>query len=284
MGVTGNEQATSKSMDRFLESVLCGYAVCHDVSPANSYCIFGCGPAATACKAVSDLSDSSLNRPVPFVTDRRVPGWVGKDTLCIVVGPEGSDVVSERLTERGARVVWTGTPDTECVAGFHLGSALSALVSAGLVSRTVLTDAVASARSLLSGYNDQHDILDRLRGRIPAFYSTSEMSAAAMWWSQAISDAMGVVSFYGELPEFDHNELVGWSDSNAHAPNLEIVILKGSCESKMVQTIVGCMIEVLLENGRDVTVIDIPGDDQLTADLCAICIAQSIVDSTGETV
>lgn len=266
-GSTGSATAGGPA-DRLFDAVTEGLGRRFEVPAFESCCIIGDASATALCMVARDLADHCFPRPVQSVTDGRVPGWVGPGTLCIIV-PDSGDV-ADLVRGRGAEAVVLGTGCDDS-GGHALGSILAVLISAGLVDMEGVADAVSTARDASRRFReDAGRVADAISDRVPAFYSTSSMSAAAVWWARSVSEATGRPAFHGELPEFDHNELVGWSDPNAHAPDLEAVVLRGRCESRMVEVIVGGMLEVLCENGRRVTVVDVPGDDPLTADLCAL--------------
>ena len=111
-------------------------------------------------------------------------------------------------------------------------------------------------------------------------YSTSDVHASAVSFRESLSDA-GHLSFTGELPEFDHNELVGWSDPNVHAPELRMVVLKGGSPSDLVNTIVDCMEEVLCENGREVVEADIGSGSSLQRNLRGMLVGMDVADLMG---
>ena len=85
----------------------------------------------------------------------------------------------------------------------------------------------------------------------------------------------------GELPEFDHNELVGWSDPNVHAPELMMLVLKGARSDGLVQTIVDCMLEVLDENGRKVTVVDLGSGSSFARCIRGMMLADAVAKRVG---
>ena len=84
------------------------------------------------------------------------------------------------------------------------------------------------------------------------------------------------LAFSGELPEFDHNELVGWSDPNEHAPGLAMVVLRGTGRPGLVPVIVECMLEVLDENGRDVVEVDVGTGSSALRNIRGIMLGDSL--------
>ena len=122
-------------------------------------------------------------------------------------------------------------------------------------------------------------VAEALDGTVPSFYSTSGNHSLALAWRHIVSEAVGRPCFCGELPEFDHNELVGWSDPNAHAPQLRLVVIDGGRSEGLVSDIVGCMVEVLEENGRDVVSVDVGGDNVMSRAISGIMLAFMVTEA-----
>ena len=72
-------------------------------------CVFAVGPCSVAGDLMSDLADDLLDFPVINVSDVRVPGWVGKGTLSIVLSSADDNVelaqVIKALRNVGSDVV-----------------------------------------------------------------------------------------------------------------------------------------------------------------------------------
>lgn len=276
-----------------------------DVRRSDSVCIFGIDCFSVIGEILSDAADELSARSLFCVRDGRVPGWLGAGSEAIIVSYEGDCQemlrVLEVLRSRGCgvHVMTTGGPlanacsPSELVLlpmglegaeamGYTLGVLAAMVQSSGLFNAAdALADVLPKVRSDSESISKGADALaDALRGRVGAFYSTSDVHACAVAFREAVSDA-GILSFTGELPEFDHNELVGWSDSNVHAPELTMVVLRGSSESGLVNSIVGCMMEVLEENGRAVVEADIGSGGTLERNLRGLILGLETADILG---
>src|SRR2546423_14247218 len=60
-------------------------------------------------------------------------------------------------------------------------------------------------------------LADRLEGTIPAIYGADLTVPVARRWKCQINENAKLPAFWAELPEADHNELVGWT-ADAAAP------------------------------------------------------------------
>ncbi|MDO5852759.1 MAG: SIS domain-containing protein [Thermoplasmata archaeon] len=274
----------------------------HGCGEASSVCIFCADLCCPAAEAVSNLADEVGRVPVPVVCDSRVPGWVGPGTDAILVSYSGDCpavlTARETLRARGCRI-HAVTSGGQLLRGFSRGEDL-ALVPAGLgpsgavasvlgtlcamVSGMGVLDAMPHLRRAADSARARMDDLDRvasaaatkLSGGVVAAYSASDVSACSRRVMDAVRQSTGDLSFYGELPEFDHNELVGWSDPNAHAPELRMLVLRSGRSGGLVAIIVECMMEVLEENSRDVASAGLGDGGSLSRNVAGMILADMI--------
>lgn len=276
-----------------------------DARRSDSVCIFGTDRFSVVGEMLSDAADELSARPLFCIRDGRVPGWLGADSEAVIVSYEGDcagmiDILSI-LRDRGCgvHVLTSGGPlanacrPSELVLlpmglegaeamGYTLGVLAAVVQSTGLFDvADALADALGKVRPDSEAISEGAvALVEVLRGRVGAFYSTSDVHACSVAFREAVSDA-GHMAFVGELPEFDHNELVGWSDPNVHAPELTMVILRGSSSSGLVNCIVGCMMEVLGENGRTVVEADIGSGGTLERNLRGLILGLETADLMG---
>lgn len=273
------------------------------IPAAGRICLFAEEPYSAPCLVISDMADGCAGTPIPTVTDLRVPGWVSAGTLAVLVSGRAGDALSavyDTVASRGCAVccVMPGCPLADrCVSdgnehlpvpgdgdlastyGCILGTLAAVVGGTGAMDAPeMLLDALG--RSVPG--DDAAGTARRLSDGYPAFYSTSDVRALCMGWRSIIGEALGRPCFSGELPEFDHNELVGWSDPNEHAPSIRMVVLRGRREGGLVPAIVGCMLEVLEESGRDVLTIDVGDGDAAGRDLYGLALAFSVSDAIAE--
>ena len=253
-------------------------------------CIFGCDPVSLAGEIVSDLADCRSPAPVPCISDLRVPGWVDEGVIAIVIGDTCARAMSEELASRGCRTVAIvrsveGIDGMDAIQipdglgfagsiGFALGAAASLIESAGMFDAAKI---LTNDFPIIDRFSEECGSIAPLDPeKLNAFYSTSDIHAAAEACRAAFTACAGKVAFCGELPEFDHNELVGWSDPNEHALALSMVVVRGSNGKGIVTDIVDSMLKVLSENGRDVKAYDIPGEDAAAKGCCALLLGTAL--------
>lgn len=280
-----------------------------DAEASGRMCVFCNDVCGVAADVISDAANESASVCVPHICDNRVPGWVVPGVRAVLVSHDGDDEVMIRILDdllsRGCEVICISS-EGEMIAScrdagcdvhlipsdvdeteapwFVLGL-LSAIVQAsGLFDASDMLDAALSSavasREDLEG--QVGPTADALSDGVVAAYSTSDIRASARYWRQMMGSARSDIAFFGELPEFDHNELVGWSDPNVHAPELRILVIKGAVQSQLVTEILRCMLEVLEENGRHAIVADLGSGDSMTKNVRAMVLARMVAEASRE--
>lgn len=274
-------------------------------------CIFCTDRCSVAADVISDAANEVAGTYLPHVCDRRVPGWVVRGVTAVVVSCDGDDEgmveVLRELASRGCEVLcissggalertsaelgarFTAIPDgiSEGEVPWHVLGTIAATVQAcGIFDAAdMLSRAILGAKLALGDLAEHAvEISRQLEGGVVAAYSTSDVRAIAPFWRMTLGEATGDISFCGELPEFDHNELVGWSDQNVHAPELRILVIRSGVRSALVGTIVRCMLEVLEENGRRTVVADVGGGSSMDRDVKGMVLAVMVASIIGRRV
>jgi glucose/mannose-6-phosphate isomerase len=90
-----------------------------------------------------------------------------------------------------------------------------------------LLKALSEKYSPDSGENLAVEVAEKLSGKIPVIYSTSDMlSSVAMRWKGQFSENAKVLAFANAFPELNHNEIVGWEQLPDFLTNFQIIYLK----------------------------------------------------------
>ncbi len=263
-------------------------------------CIFADGDAIVAGEVVTNYADGCCDVPIDVVSDSRIPGWIGSDTDCILLSctGESGDLVRvyDGLRRRGCRVFcispdgWLSercrrdgirpvTMPSDLRMAEGIGAALGALCR--MVQDLGVCDACDRLRSVLSSFEDDgpdraEGIADSLRSKVPSFYSQSSISACSNYWKRAFNRVAGGPAFHGELPEFDHNELVGWADPNDHAKDLLAVAFDGGGD-ELTSSLSALMSDVLDINGREVLTVAVKGSDPMEENIDGIVLGERVM-------
>ena len=103
-----------------------------------------------------------------------------------------------------------------------------------------------------------------LYGKIAVIYADEFISAAAHRWKTQINENSKAWAFYETLPELNHNAVVGYQFPVEIADKMFVVFLRTENSNK--RTMIRCQItsDLLKENDIGFTVVDAPGNDDLS--------------------
>ncbi|MEW6582747.1 MAG: bifunctional phosphoglucose/phosphomannose isomerase [Actinomycetota bacterium] len=232
--------------------------------------VCGMGGSAIAGDIVASVYRERLRRPVVTLRDYALPGWVGDDTLVVLMSYSGR--TEETLTaamqavERGCLVVGVtsggklesfygaqGVPIVRVPPGlqpraafYHLlGPLLVVLARLGVVpdvdgdladARDVLARGVAAyGPGAPAGENPARQLAAALEGAVPLVYGAETTSAVARRWKAQINENAKAPAFWAELPELDHNEIVGFEKPGAFGARAHVVMLRDPHHHRQVQ-------------------------------------------------
>ncbi len=193
---------------------------------------------------------------VPFVLwrDYNLPEFVNEHTLVLVASYSGN--TEETLSslaaarEKGARVVIMsggGKLQAEAeqqgdllvmipkavqprMAVFYAFRILvEVLVAHGLTPRSVVGELEAASQHLEkhiqawvkevpTAENPAKQLAQKMVGKTPIFYASGLMSAAAYKWKIGVNENAKNTAWYNLMPEFNHNEFMGWTSHPVEKP------------------------------------------------------------------
>jgi glucose/mannose-6-phosphate isomerase len=97
---------------------------------------------------------------------------------------------------------------------------VAALAGVGEGLRTEIDVAAAAARGLATAWGPESpedslakSLARKMHGTVPEIIGSGLTAPIAYRWKTQINENAKTPAFFAELPEFDHNELVGWSDA-----------------------------------------------------------------------
>lgn len=245
-----------------------GFPVTPDFS---GVALLGLGGSAIGADLVRAWLGASLKVPFAVVRGYTVPGWVGSSTLCLASSYSGNtEETLAALTEARNRGAWCaaltsggeleriarreGLPLFPFPAGqpprtalpFSFVGVLWALSGAGLIENP--WPALESSRRWLRGRlrlfgpatpaanNPAKLLAQRLVGRIPVVYGSNDrLSLVARRWASQFSENSKVLAYSAELPEMNHNEIVGWEHPREALKRLVPILLRDHEDHPRVQ-------------------------------------------------
>jgi glucose/mannose-6-phosphate isomerase len=219
-----------------------------DASGVDSVLVLGMGGSGVSGDVTQAVIEPRL--PVPFRTIKSygpLPEWVGRNTLVFAVSYSGSteETVEALQTahERGARLVTisSGGPLKEQASEYGIAHVeiptglqpraslgyltlpvLAVLVEVGLVpdlldeldeAIKVLADiAERCHRKRPTAENPAKSLASHILGKVPIVYGGYPLGSVAAYRFKCDLNEYGKTpAHWNELPELDHNEIVGWN-------------------------------------------------------------------------
>ena len=240
-------------------------AISRSSSGISSVVVIGMGGSAIGGEFAQGYLYDRLRVPMHVVRGYQLPAHVGPDTLVVTSSYSGnteetlesySEAVSRgakpicfttggelarRAREAGHDVVVIppGLPPRAAL-GLSLVPLLKILGRLGLAPDATpeINEGIEMTAELAEEYgatipsdgNPAKDLAEWFHGHVPVVYgSVPWVSVVATRWCGQFSENSKIVAHRNELPEMNHNEIVGWS---AHSPLTEIARVVFLCDSE----------------------------------------------------
>ncbi|MCL1905303.1 MAG: SIS domain-containing protein, partial [Methanomassiliicoccaceae archaeon] len=273
----------------------------------SKVCICGMGASAMAGEIMSDFADESSGVPITVVRSAELPKWVDKDTAAIVMSyagdtPEtlalydqalsrGCDIIcitsggelKERAVSEGSALIEV-PPGllTRSALGYMLGCTASVFEEMGVCgSRTELNKLLPSLKEYRNSLtddaadNEAMAIAKTISGKIPVIYSLVNMRAAAIRWKMQINENSRMMAFCGTIPEFNHNEIMGWTEDKVSGEFIPIIIYD-SDSAEVLKLMTDTLCRVLKSNGIDPLIFKVKGSNDLEKNLISIILGDLV--------
>jgi glucose/mannose-6-phosphate isomerase len=223
--------------------------------------ICGMGGSAIAGELIAGAYRERLRVPVAVHRDYEIPGWVGPDTLVILSSYSGN--TEETLTatmqayERncpcvaitsggklGSFYAKEGIPVVPLPGGMQPRAALLWLMVpvAVILERTEVLPPLGSeleeARETIASViaacgpdvpqeaNPAKQLAAALHGKVALIWGAEVTAAVARRWKGQLNENAKVPAYWSELPELDHNEIVGFAGMGPLTPMTQLVMLR----------------------------------------------------------
>lgn len=265
--------------------------------------LVGMGGSAISGDLLSALIREKAAVPVTVNRSYDLPGFVGERTL--VIGSSYSGHTEETVSAfqegiaRGATcygVTSGGHLQHICEQeglGFHrlpegyppraaLGYSLAAVLKiveeAGIYrvpdraweESTRVLEEMTEELSDLSG-NRAMEIARALRNRLPIVYSGSTLTEPVnVRWRCQLQENAETLAYGNAYPEFNHNEIMGWADSDWLLPRLAVITLRDGADHPRVQKRIEILGELLGDRAGYWVELESRGEHPLTRILSLI--------------
>lgn len=216
--------------------------------------VAGMGGSALAALQVKSWLADELTVPFEVVRTYVLPAYIGHHTLVIANSYSGNTEETleclKQAREKGAQIgivtsggklenaakaqniayVQLPTHIQPRMAAIYNLRALTALLVHFGVVKTERFDEIAAASTWLENETTQwtkevtvdKNLAKQLAlmavGKTPVFYAGSLMAPVAYKWKISWNESAKNVAFWDELPEFNHNEFIGWSSHPIEKP------------------------------------------------------------------
>jgi len=250
--------------------------------------ICGMGGSAIGGDVIADSLYPTMNFPITVQRFPALPRWVNGSTLVIVSSHSGNtkETLSmyDQAVQRGSTVVVITSGgkllekargDGKCIveipAGIQPRSALGHILgSMANIIETVggprcktdikkLIPKLLKFRSKLeSDRSVARTAAKDIFGKAPVIYSTSGIPSAAIRWKTQINENSKMMAFAGSIPEFNHNEVAGWSEGGARNRCI-LVFLYEENANRTVRKLSDAAIKAVVSYGIRPKVIKIRG-------------------------
>ncbi len=236
----------------------------------KSVALCGMGGSAIAGDIVAGALSERLVVPFGVVRDYYLPGWVGEDTLTILSSYSGTTeetlTCAMQATERAALCVSItsggklaaeyaeqGVPVVPVPQGLQPRAALlrvlvpvvvllercEAITASGAdldEARQTVADAVAAlAPEVPTESNPAKQLAHQLLGAVPMIWGSEVTTAVARRWKTQLNENAEVPAFWSDLPELDHNEIVGFPGMGPLEAVVKVVSLRDERQHRQVQ-------------------------------------------------
>ncbi len=249
--------------DHILDAAKIGKSISlnNQYSEIRNVVVAGMGGSAIGGDVVRLLAKNELDIPMVVSRNYTLPNWVNGHTLVICSSYSGNTeetlAAYEQARDKGAQIVGISTGGTltermneldldvvAIPAGLQPRAALALsfvpmlylLKVIGLIgSETIndLTNAVTLIQSKRNSYgqeladNPTYALAGRIYNSIPIIYAESDSTATlAVRWKGQLSENSKMLAYHNELPEMNHNEIVGWENNSELINQISVIWLK----------------------------------------------------------
>jgi glucose/mannose-6-phosphate isomerase len=263
-----------------------------DFADVKNIVVIGMGGSAIGGELVRSYLSSRLLTPIQICRHYQLPEYVDDETLVIASSYSGNTeetlaAVNDALNRKSMiAAISTGgllndvaklndiplaqlPPGLQprAALGYSMVPILVFLERINLISG--VTDDISAVVSRLQEFRENYiedlptkvnlakQLAEKLHGKIPIIYTGPTLTdAVGLRWKGQICENSKTLAFVNQFAEFNHNELVGWSDPvKAHAEHLVVVMLRDVDDHPQIRKRMNFVQEIIEK--RQVPVIEV---------------------------
>ena len=232
----------------------------HSYNGIKNIVIAGMGGSAIGGDVAKVLTNKELEVPLFISRNYKLPNWVNKNTLVICSSYSGNTEETiasfDDAKNKGASIIGISTggnltkklnkygldsisiPNNlqpRAALGFSLVPILFILNKLDFIGSDVLDDINAGVillKKLRDKYSNENNnnlsysIAKNIYNTIPIIYAeNNNCEVIAVRWKGQLSENSKMLAYHNELPEMNHNEIVGWENNNDLIKNCSVIWL-----------------------------------------------------------
>ena len=256
-------QSIYEFSDHLMEAVEIGKSIAlkNQYSDIHNVVVAGMGGSAIGGDVARLLCKNEMKVPMLVSRNYTLPGWVNKNTLVIcssysgnteetlaafehardkgaqIVGISTGGILSEKMAEFELDLVTIpGGLQPRAALGFSLVPMLFLMKQTGLIGPETmdqLPDAASFIASIRDQYGKQSDdnptysLAQRIYKTIPVIYGETDATGTlAVRFKGQLSENAKMLAYCNELPEMNHNEIVGFKNNQDILNHISVIWLK----------------------------------------------------------
>lgn len=261
--------------------------------------VLGMGGSAIGGDLARSFLADTLTVPLAVIRDYRLPRFVGRKTLVLASSYSGNTeetlaavlqarsrgckvaafCTGGRLARLAAENGWPlltlpGGFPPRAALGYSFAALFLTLSKIGFIEdpspalkdlSSFLTDRNSRfVAELPFNENDAKKLAAEIQGRIPVIYGAAgAMATAAVRWKGQLCENAENLAFAGEVPESNHNEVVGWGLPEGSADKLIAIMLQSPDDHPRIAQTFEIVHRLLQEKGIPVETVTATGNDPL---------------------
>lgn len=247
LGIVANQYSQTK----FEANIINGS---HDNRQISNVVVTGMGGSALAALLVKSWLKSELQLPFDVVRSYDLPAYVGQNTLVIAssysgnteetvnclaqaqaknaqiaVIASGGHLINQAENNQIAHVILPGNFQPRMAVIYNLCALVAILANFGVVSHDKLDEISSKAEWLrnesavwgadsITENNYAKQLALMAVGKTAVFYGGTITAPVAYKWKISWNENAKNVAFWNEIPEFNHNEFIGWTSHPVEKP------------------------------------------------------------------
>ncbi len=273
----------SQQIENIMKTAKDEWNLPHFSKKPDNILLIGLGGSAIGGDLLRTLFNEDLKIPATLCRNYNVPGYVSENSLCICASYSGN--TEEALTayqqclDRGAHIIAVSTGgrlkelaerdgmtflpipsgyQPRAALGISFTSQLLILIAAGIL-RDYSAELKAASHKIekiarkwrnwkTPSENPPLELAMKLIDKIPVIYgSAGWMATMAYRWKCQFNENAKRYAIFGEFPELNHNEVVGWEGSEKFYEKLFVIFLRNDLDHPRIRARMDLTADIIRE-------------------------------------